>query len=148
MLRRESDYSERNRVFPKNPVSRWKAARQGRMQQQLSTSRHLVQRLAWAPGRLFRHAPSGRPEDRRRPPAQARHRPPRRPPQDDDYLVDELLQAFRQLPDDWKQDALAEVEIWARLAPRQGIRISGAAGDTPSPQGRDRSSGQPEGQRG
>ena len=46
-------------------------------------------------------------------------------PQDDDYLIDELLEAFRQVPDEWKQDALAEIEMWARLASRQGIHIIG-----------------------
>ena len=45
--------------------------------------------------------------------------------QDDDYLIDELLEAFRQVPDEWKQDALAEIEMWARLASRRGIHIIG-----------------------
>jgi len=47
-------------------------------------------------------------------------------PKDDDYLIDELVEAFRQIPDVWKQDALAEVKSWARLASRQGIHIIGA----------------------
>ena len=41
-------------------------------------------------------------------------------------MIDELVEAFRQIPDVWKQDALAEVESWARLASRQGIHIIGA----------------------
>ena len=47
-------------------------------------------------------------------------------PQDDDYLIDELNEAFRQIPDEWKRDALAQVELWARLATRPPIHIIGA----------------------
>ena len=50
-------------------------------------------------------------------------------PQDDDYLIDELLEAFRHIPDEWKQDALAEVESWARHATRPPIHILGAEDD-------------------
>jgi len=47
-------------------------------------------------------------------------------PQDDDYLIDELNEAFRQIPDEWKQDALAEVKSWVRLAKRPTVHILGA----------------------
>jgi len=47
-------------------------------------------------------------------------------PQDDGYPIDELLEAFRQIPEEWKQKALVEVESWARLASRQGIHVIGA----------------------
>jgi len=60
-------------------------------------------------------------------PFKARAGRPGSSPQDDDYLIDELLEAFRQTPDDWKQDALAEVESWARLATRPPVHILGAA---------------------
>ena len=46
--------------------------------------------------------------------------------QDQDYLIDELLEAFRQVPDEWKQDVLAEVKSWVRLAKRPPIHIIGA----------------------
>lgn len=47
-------------------------------------------------------------------------------PQGDDYLIDELNEAFRQIPDEWKLDALAEVQSWVRLASRQRPHIIGA----------------------
>jgi len=55
-------------------------------------------------------------------------------PQDDDYLIDELNEAFRQIPDEWKLDALAEVKSWVRLAPkRPTVHIIGAEGDSSPP---------------
>lgn len=36
---------------------------------------------------------------------------------DDDALIDELLAAFRRIPDEWKQQALLDVELYARLTP-------------------------------
>jgi len=47
------------------------------------------------------------------------------PAQDEEYLIEELVEAFRQVPDEWKEDALAQMEMWARYAKRQGIRIIG-----------------------
>lgn len=47
-------------------------------------------------------------------------------PENDDYLIDELTEAFRHLPDDWKEDALAEVKSRVRLASRQRPHIIGA----------------------
>ena len=66
--------------------------------------------------------PCSRQISRRVMPAAGRARPPAR---DDDYLIDELLEAFRQIPDEWKEDALAAVESWARLATRPPVRIIG-----------------------
>jgi len=40
-------------------------------------------------------------------------------------LIDELLEAFRQIPDEWKKDALAAVESWARHGTRPPVRIIG-----------------------
>lgn len=48
-------------------------------------------------------------------------------PENDDYLIDELTEAFRQLPDDWKEDALAQVRSLVRLTQAQAPRILGAA---------------------
>ena len=44
--------------------------------------------------------------------------------QDDDALIDELLEAFRRIPDEWKQQALLDVELYAR------INSSGAGRET------------------
>jgi transcriptional regulator with XRE-family HTH domain len=43
----------------------------------------------------------------------------------DDYLVQELLDAFRQVPDDWKPEALAQVQMFVRLANRPSVRFIG-----------------------
>ena len=76
-------------------------------------------------------------------------------PENDDYLIDELTEAFRQLPDDWKEDALAQVRSLVRLTQAQAPRILGAAPADSLAPGGDRSSvtqipdrGQPEGQQG
>ena len=58
-------------------------------------------------------------------------RPPASP-QDEDYLIDELNEAFRRIPDEWKEDILSQVTSWARLANRPAIHILGAD-DAPSP---------------
>ncbi len=50
------------------------------------------------------------------------------PVRDEDYLLGELLEAFRQVPDEWKEDVIAEVGMWARMTSRQGIHIIGAEG--------------------
>ncbi len=135
MLRRESDYSERNRDFRR---TRFLAGRRPVKGECNSSYRQVAALFRGWRGRLAGYFDT---------PPQAVLRIaaglPRRPvtgrpgasPQDDDYLVDELLEAFRQLPAEWKPGALVVVEMWARFASRQGIRIGGAAGDTPSPQG-------------
>jgi len=43
----------------------------------------------------------------------------------DDYLVAELLEAFRAVPDEWKPDALAQVKLFVRLANRPPVRYVG-----------------------
>jgi transcriptional regulator with XRE-family HTH domain len=43
----------------------------------------------------------------------------------DEYLVQELLDAFRQVPDDWKPEALAQVQMFVRLANRPSVRFVG-----------------------
>ncbi|MEJ2736443.1 MAG: helix-turn-helix transcriptional regulator [Anaerolineae bacterium] len=43
----------------------------------------------------------------------------------DDYLIPELLEEFRQLPDEWKLAALEQVETLRRLAERPPVRIIG-----------------------
>jgi len=54
-----------------------------------------------------------------------------RPIDRDDYLVQELVDAFRQVPDDWKPEALAQVQMFVRLANRPSVRFVGD--DAPSP---------------
>ena len=48
-----------------------------------------------------------------------------RPVDQEDYLVQELLDAFRQVPDDWKPEALAQVQMFVRLASRPSVRFVG-----------------------
>jgi transcriptional regulator with XRE-family HTH domain len=43
--------------------------------------------------------------------------------EEDDYLIPELLEEFRQLPDEWKLAALEQVETLRRLAERPPMRI-------------------------
>ena len=53
--------------------------------------------------------------------------------EDPDALIDELLHAFRQIPDEWKQQALADVELYARLASPETVRIIGEEKEPASP---------------
>jgi len=46
-------------------------------------------------------------------------------PQEDDYLIDELLEAFRQVPDEWKEEVLVQVKSWARHTAGPSIHIIG-----------------------
>ena len=48
-----------------------------------------------------------------------------RPIDQEDYLVQELLDAFRRVPDDWKPEALAQVQMFVRLANRPSVRFVG-----------------------
>jgi transcriptional regulator with XRE-family HTH domain len=48
------------------------------------------------------------------------------PPLDDDFLIQELIAEFRQVPDEWKEEALAQVAFLARLAKRPPARIIGS----------------------
>lgn len=45
--------------------------------------------------------------------------------QPDDYLIAELLEEFRQLPDEWKLAALEQVGTLRRLAERPAMRVIG-----------------------
>jgi hypothetical protein len=47
------------------------------------------------------------------------------PVDQEDYLVQALLDAFRQVPDDWKPEALAQVQMFVRLAGRPSVRFVG-----------------------
>jgi transcriptional regulator with XRE-family HTH domain len=44
---------------------------------------------------------------------------------DDDLLISELLEEFRRLPDEWKQEAIAQVAFLNRLAQRPAVRVIG-----------------------
>ncbi len=46
-------------------------------------------------------------------------------PEDDDYLIEELNEAFRQIPDEWKEEVLVQVKSWARHATPAPVRIIG-----------------------
>ena len=43
----------------------------------------------------------------------------------DDYLVPDLLELFRKVPDEWKPEALAQVRLLVRLANQPPLRIIG-----------------------
>ncbi len=45
--------------------------------------------------------------------------------EEDDYLIPELLEEFRQLPDEWKLAALEQVGTLRRLAERPPMRVIG-----------------------
>ncbi len=46
-------------------------------------------------------------------------------PQDDDNMIEELLEAFRQVPDEWKEEVLVQVKSWAHHAAGPSIHIIG-----------------------
>ena len=48
-----------------------------------------------------------------------------------DHLVRELLEEFRKVPDEWKEMAIAHVELVAQMAQRPPVRI---IGDDPAEQ--------------
>jgi hypothetical protein len=45
--------------------------------------------------------------------------------------MDEISEAFRQIPDEWRQDVLSQVRLWVNAASGQRLNITGA-GDEPS----------------
>ena len=47
-----------------------------------------------------------------------------------DYLVNELVQEFRKVPDEWKQEVIAQTRMFVRLANRPPFRL---IGDDPEP---------------
>ena len=60
-----------------------------------------------------------------------------------DYLVDELVQEFRKVPDEWKQEVIAQTRMFVRLANRPPMRI---IGDDTEPAGREEEEEQPSAQ--
>lgn len=54
---------------------------------------------------------------------------PDRPSEDDDYMVAELLEEFRRVPDEWKQVVLDQVAWLRRLAEQPPARILGEEDD-------------------
>ena len=47
------------------------------------------------------------------------------PPEDDAYLIDELLEEFRQVPDEWKEEAVRQIQMFRRLADHPPARFIG-----------------------
>ena len=47
------------------------------------------------------------------------------PPEDDHYLIDELLEEFRQVPDQWKEEALHQIALIRRLSTQPTARFIG-----------------------
>jgi transcriptional regulator with XRE-family HTH domain len=47
------------------------------------------------------------------------------PPPTDEFLVQELIEEFRQVPDEWKEEALAQVAMFHRLATIPPVRFVG-----------------------
>jgi len=46
-------------------------------------------------------------------------------PQEDDYMIEELVEAFRQVPDEWKEEVLVQVRSWVRHSAPAPVRIIG-----------------------
>ena len=49
---------------------------------------------------------------------------------EDEFLIRELIAEFRRIPDEWKADALAQLQFMSRLAQRPRMRIIGDEGET------------------
>jgi len=47
------------------------------------------------------------------------------PPEDDHYLVEELVDEFRQVPDEWKEEALRQIQLIRRLSTQPPARFIG-----------------------
>ena len=47
------------------------------------------------------------------------------PREDDHYLIDELLEEFRQVPDQWKEEAVRQIELIRRLSTQPPARFIG-----------------------
>lgn len=52
-------------------------------------------------------------------------------PDSRDYLIDELLHQFHQIPDQWKPEVIAQARMFVRLANHPSVRI---IGDDPEPE--------------
>ena len=64
----------------------------------------------------------------------ARMPPGEEDPQDrDDYLIEELVEEFRQVPDEWKEEAVRQIGMFRRLAENPPARFIGEedGGDDP-----------------
>ena len=47
------------------------------------------------------------------------------PPEGDEYLIEELVEEFRQVPDEWKEEALRQIAMFRRLAEMPSVRFIG-----------------------
>lgn len=56
------------------------------------------------------------------------------PDPDDDYLIQELVDEFRKIPDDWKPEALAQVQMFVRLSNLPSVRYIGEDQLSPEPE--------------
>ena len=52
------------------------------------------------------------------------------PDAEDDFLIRQVITEFRRIPDEWKADALAQLQLLADLARRPRMRIIGAEEET------------------
>jgi transcriptional regulator with XRE-family HTH domain len=44
---------------------------------------------------------------------------------EDDYLIEELVEEFRQVPDAWKEEAVRQIAMFRRLAEMPSVRFIG-----------------------
>ena len=47
------------------------------------------------------------------------------PQGEDDYLIEELIEEFRQVPDAWKEEAVRQIAMFRRLAEMPSVRFIG-----------------------
>ena len=47
------------------------------------------------------------------------------PVEEDDYLIEELVEEFRQVPDEWKKEAVRQIQMFRRLADQPPARFIG-----------------------
>ena len=47
------------------------------------------------------------------------------PPEENDYLIEELVDEFRQVPDEWKEEAVRQIQMFRRLADHPPARFIG-----------------------
>ena len=52
-------------------------------------------------------------------------------PDSRDYLINELVETFRQIPDAWKPEVINQARIFLRLANHPSVRIIGQEEDVP-----------------
>jgi hypothetical protein len=51
------------------------------------------------------------------------------PEEQDDYLIEELVEEFRQIPDEWKEEAVRQVAMLRRLSERPLAPTARGEGD-------------------